>query len=132
MMTHCIEIVVYKVKNAQTAETQRRGARPHVESLPGFLGWHAVTSVDPLLFTDILTWRSLEEARRRRPGDDGPRLRAVHGRDRRSREHGPLRLVDQPPMSGTCAGVARHVAREPRVAMHLDHHRIGPEAPERW
>ena len=64
MMTHCIEIVVYKVKNAQTAETQRRGARPLVESLQGFLGWHAVTSVDdPLLFTDIITWRSLEEAR---------------------------------------------------------------------
>ena len=62
--THCIEVVVYKVRNAATAETARRAMRPHVEVLPGFLGWHAVTSADdPQTFTGIITWRSLAEAK---------------------------------------------------------------------
>jgi hypothetical protein len=61
---HCIEITVYKVKNAQTAEAARRAVRPHIEGFPGFLGWHAVTSADdPLLFTDIVTWRSVDDAK---------------------------------------------------------------------
>lgn len=64
MTGHCIEVVVYKVKNAQTAEAARRAVRPHIEGFPGFLGWHAVTSADdPELFTDIVTWRSLADAR---------------------------------------------------------------------
>jgi heme-degrading monooxygenase HmoA len=64
MTGHCIEVVVYKVKNAQTAEAARRAVRPHVECFPGFLGWHAATSADdPQLFTDIVTWRSLSDAR---------------------------------------------------------------------
>lgn len=64
MTGHCIEVVVYKVKNAQTAEAARRAVRPHVERFPGFLGWHAMTSADdPLVFTDIVTWASLAEAR---------------------------------------------------------------------
>lgn len=64
MSAHCIEVVVYKVKNAQTAEAARRAVRPHVESFPGFLGWHAVTSADdPALFTDIVTWASLADAK---------------------------------------------------------------------
>jgi hypothetical protein len=63
-MAHCIEVVVYKVKHAQTAEAARRAARPHIEALPGFLGWQAVTSTeDPLSFTDILTWKSLGDAK---------------------------------------------------------------------
>ena len=61
---HCIEVVVYKVKNAQTAQSARRAMRPHVEAYPGFLGWHAVTSADDAqTFTDIITWRSLAEAK---------------------------------------------------------------------
>ena len=64
MTGHCIEVVVYKVKNAPTAEATRRAVRPHVEAIPGFLGWHAMASADdPATFTDILTWRSLAEAR---------------------------------------------------------------------
>ncbi len=64
MSGHCIEVVFYRVKNAQTAEAARRNVRPHVETFPGFLGWHAMTSADdPLVFTDIVTWRSLAEAR---------------------------------------------------------------------
>jgi heme-degrading monooxygenase HmoA len=64
MTSHCIEVVVYKVKNAQTAAAARRAARPHIESLPGFLGWQAVTSADDSqTFTDIVTWRSLADAK---------------------------------------------------------------------
>ena len=64
MTTPCIEVVVYKVKNAETAATSRRAMRPKIEGLAGFLGWHAVTSADdPSLFTDILTWASLAQAR---------------------------------------------------------------------
>ena len=64
MAGHCIEVVVYKVKNPQSAEGKRRDMRHHVESFPGFLGWHAVTSADdPAVFTDILTWKSLDHAR---------------------------------------------------------------------
>ena len=64
MTGHCIEVVVYKVKNAETAEREGRAMRPHVEAFPGFPGWHAVTSADdPALFTDVVTWRSLEDAR---------------------------------------------------------------------
>ena len=63
-MAHCIEVVVYKVKNAQAGQAARRAARPHIEALPGFLGWQAVTSAeDPARFTDIVTWRSLADAR---------------------------------------------------------------------
>ena len=61
---HCIEVVVYKVKNPQTAQSARRAMRPHVEAYPGFLGWHAISSADdPGVFTDIITWASLDLAR---------------------------------------------------------------------
>ena len=64
MTGHCIEVVVYKVKNTETAAAARRAAKPHVAGFPGFLGWHAATSADdPAVFTDIVTWRSLAEAR---------------------------------------------------------------------
>jgi hypothetical protein len=64
MSGHCIEVVVYRVKNPQTAEMRRRAARPHVEAYPGFLGWHAVTSADdPNVFTDILTWKTVGDAK---------------------------------------------------------------------
>ena len=63
-MTHCIEVVVYKVKNAQSGQLARRAVRPHIEAFPGFLGWQAVTSTeDPTSFTDIVTWKSLADAR---------------------------------------------------------------------
>lgn len=64
MGQHCIEVIVYKVKNPQAAEGKRRSMRHRVEAFPGFLGWHAVTSADdPAVFTDIVTWKSLAEAR---------------------------------------------------------------------
>lgn len=64
MPQHCVEVVVYKVKNPHTAEAARRAIRPHIETFPGFLGWQAVTSADdPRLFTDIVTWASLPQAR---------------------------------------------------------------------
>ncbi len=63
-MTHCIEVVVYKVKNAQAGQLARRAARPHIEAFPGFLGWQAVTNTeDPTSFTDIVTWKSLADAK---------------------------------------------------------------------
>lgn len=34
-MTHCIEVVVYKVKNAQSGKLARRAASPHIEAFPG-------------------------------------------------------------------------------------------------
>lgn len=64
MATHCIEVTVYRVKNPQTAALARRAVRPHIEAFPGFLGWQAVTSAaDPAVFADILTWRSLADAK---------------------------------------------------------------------
>ncbi len=63
-MAHCIEVVVYRVKNAETAEAARREMRAHLENYPGFLDWTAATSLDdPTLFTDIVTWASLSQAR---------------------------------------------------------------------
>lgn len=63
MTGHCIEIVVYKVKDPKTAATARRNARPFIESQTGFLGWQALTAVDnPNLFTDVVTWASLADA----------------------------------------------------------------------
>lgn len=63
-MTHCIEVVVYKVKNAQSGQLARRAVRPHIEAFPGFLGWQAVTSTeDPTSFTDIVTWKSPADAK---------------------------------------------------------------------
>ena len=64
MSAHCIEVVVYKVRNHDAAQAARRAVRPHIELLPGFLGWLAVTSAeDPLVFTDIVTWSSLADAK---------------------------------------------------------------------
>jgi heme-degrading monooxygenase HmoA len=64
MSDHCIEIVVYKVKDPKAAAIARRNARPCIESQPGFLGWQALTATgDPALFTDIVTWASLAEAK---------------------------------------------------------------------
>ena len=63
MTAHCIEIVVYKVKDPKAAATARRNARPFIESQPGFLGWQALTAADnPKLFTDVVTWASLADA----------------------------------------------------------------------
>ncbi len=62
--THCIEVVVYRVKSSPAAAAARRSARPHIEAFPGFLGWQALTSSeDPLTFTDIVTWASLADAK---------------------------------------------------------------------
>jgi heme-degrading monooxygenase HmoA len=62
--THCIEVVVYKVKSAAAATAARRAVRPHIEAFPGFLGWQAlISSDDPLSFTDIVTWASLADAK---------------------------------------------------------------------
>ncbi len=63
-MAHCIEVVVYKVKNAQSGQLARRAVRPHIEDFPGFLGWQAVTSTeDPTSFTGIVTWKSPADAK---------------------------------------------------------------------
>jgi hypothetical protein len=64
MNSTCVEIVVYKVKNADAAAAARRTVRPHIEAFPGFVSWQAVTSADdPLMFTDLVTWESLGHAR---------------------------------------------------------------------
>ncbi len=63
MTGHCIEIVVYKVRDPKAATTARRNIRPFIESQPGFLGWQALTAAgDSALFTDVVTWSSLADA----------------------------------------------------------------------
>ena len=64
MSNPILELVIYKVKNPQTAAAIRDRMRPHVAGYPGFLDWKAVSSPDDAaLFADIVTWESIETAR---------------------------------------------------------------------
>jgi hypothetical protein len=64
MSNPVFELVVYKVKNPQTAARIRAGLQPHVANYPGFLDWKAASSSDDkALFADIVTWESLDAAR---------------------------------------------------------------------
>ena len=64
MSNPIFELVIYKVKNPQTAARIRAGLQPHVAAYPGFRDWKAVASTDDAaLFADIVTWDSLDAAR---------------------------------------------------------------------
>ncbi len=64
MSNPVLELVVYRVKNPETAATVRAAIRPHLASYPGFLGWQAAVSMDDgALFAARVSWESLDAAR---------------------------------------------------------------------
>ena len=64
-MSHPVtELVIYKVKNPQTATLARRQMQAHFNAHPGFLAWQPLSSTsDACLFADIVTWTDEASAR---------------------------------------------------------------------
>ncbi|MFO1120821.1 MAG: hypothetical protein U1F47_00630 [Hyphomicrobiales bacterium] len=59
-----LELVVYKVKNPQTAAKVRSRMRPHLAAYPGFIDWKPLSAIeDAATFVDLVTWVSIEAAR---------------------------------------------------------------------
>jgi|GEM_PF-1784273 len=64
MTEPCLELVVFKVKNAEAARIARRQARETVTAYDGFLAWTAYQSAeDGNLFADLVLWRDLNCAK---------------------------------------------------------------------
>lgn len=60
MSEPCVELVVFKVKNAEAARIARRKARETVTAYEGFLAWTAYEPAeDGNLFADLVLWRDL-------------------------------------------------------------------------
>ncbi|MBB1200219.1 hypothetical protein EGM70_07930 [Enterobacteriaceae bacterium 89] len=60
----CYEIVTYKVRDQEKAESSRSEARSLLEQFPGFIDWIAFSGMGSSgERADLLIWRSLEEAR---------------------------------------------------------------------
>lgn len=59
-----LEIVVFRVKDAASAEPLRAGAHARMAGYPGFVRALRLVSVDdPTLFADVVQWNSLADAR---------------------------------------------------------------------
>lgn len=64
MSEPCLELVVFKVKDAARARIARRAAQEVVKHYEGFLSWSALeASVETNLFADIVLWRDLDCAK---------------------------------------------------------------------
>ncbi|MEJ8474063.1 hypothetical protein [Roseibium algae] len=64
MTTRCLELVVFKIKDAGKAREARRLAQQAVKLYDGFLSWAAYEGTeDASLFADIVEWRDLEAAK---------------------------------------------------------------------
>ncbi len=60
----CLELVVYTVKDVEKAKHARRAAADVVSAYEGFLSWQQyIAAEDPHKFTDIVKWRTLENAK---------------------------------------------------------------------
>ncbi|MHA7773110.1 hypothetical protein [Roseibium sp. M-1] len=65
MCEPCLELVIFKVKDADAARHARRKARDTVQTYDGFLAWTAYEAAeDGNLFADLVLWRDLASAKR--------------------------------------------------------------------
>lgn len=64
MTEPCLELVVFKVKDADKARIARRAAQDTVSTYDGFLSWTAYEACeDKGLFADVVLWRDLNAAK---------------------------------------------------------------------
>jgi quinol monooxygenase YgiN len=64
MSSHCLELVVFKVKNRANARAARRAAQDVVRHYEGFISWSAYEACeDEQLFADVVMWRDLDCAK---------------------------------------------------------------------
>ena len=64
MTRRCIEFVVYKVGNPETAGPARREAMELIKDFPGFRSWTALSSLESAdAFLDHVEWADLATAR---------------------------------------------------------------------
>jgi len=60
----CIELVVYKVRNAQEVLAARREVIPIIEQFDGFKSWTALQSMtDENVFSDYGVWENRDKAK---------------------------------------------------------------------
>ncbi|MDN3718994.1 hypothetical protein ACFFVJ_06685 [Roseibium salinum] len=64
MNTPCLELVIFKVKDADKARIARRAAQETVKHYEGFISWTAYESHDEAgQFADVVVWRDLGSAK---------------------------------------------------------------------
>jgi len=64
MSETCLELVIFKVKNADKARIARRIAQDTVKNYEGFISWTAYESdEDNNLFADLVLWKDLKTAK---------------------------------------------------------------------
>lgn len=62
--TYYYEIATYTVTDPESADQARLSTQEYINTLPGLIEWiHFADLEDPCQRADLLTWRSLEEAR---------------------------------------------------------------------
>jgi hypothetical protein len=65
MSDPCLELVIFKVKDANKARIARHAAQDTVKSYEGFLSWTAYEAdEDNNLFADVVLWKDLETAKK--------------------------------------------------------------------
>lgn len=64
MSEPCLELVIFKVKDADKARIARRAAQDTVKHYDGFISWSAYESCeDRNLFADVVLWKDLDTAK---------------------------------------------------------------------
>lgn len=64
MIDLCIELVVYKVTNAEAALSARRELKPVIEKMDGIKSWQPLRShSDKLVFADYVVWEDCDKAK---------------------------------------------------------------------
>ncbi|MEP1934810.1 MAG: hypothetical protein ABJJ37_26355 [Roseibium sp.] len=64
MSAPCLELVVFKVKNANNARIARRAAQDTVKRYDGFISWTAYEACEETgLFADLILWCDLDTAK---------------------------------------------------------------------
>ncbi len=64
MTEPCLELVVFKVKDASKARLARQAAQDVVKHYDGFISWSAYEAhEDANLFADVVMWRDLNAAK---------------------------------------------------------------------
>ncbi|GAA0782262.1 hypothetical protein E1180_00405 [Roseibium denhamense] len=65
MSTPCLELVIYKIKDAEKARAARRAAQELVKTYDGFLSWTAYDACEEAgLVADAVLWRDIDCAKR--------------------------------------------------------------------
>lgn len=63
MTTPYFEIVVYKINNIESADSERDNARKQISTLPGFISWVPFTGAnDKADRADLVAWASMDDA----------------------------------------------------------------------